>query len=67
VAVASLPGCTLPSDVTEIAGGPRFVSPPVRSTGGVVAVPLTQPGLGHDIDEELIARLAGRTLRIPAL
>ena len=67
VAVASLPGCTLPSDVTEIAGGPRFVSPPVRSTGGVVAVPLTQPGLGHDVDEELIARLADRTLRIPAL
>jgi O-succinylbenzoate synthase len=67
VAVASLPGCTLPSDVSEIAGGPRFVSPPVRSSGGVVAVPLTQPGLGHDVDEELIARLATRTLRIPAV
>lgn len=66
VAVASLPGCTLPSDVTEMAGGPKFVSPPVRSTGGVVAVPLTQPGLGHDIDEDLVARLANRTLRIPA-
>ncbi|GAA2112778.1 enolase C-terminal domain-like protein [Actinomadura alba] len=66
VAVASLPGCTLPSDVSEIAGGPAFVSPPVRGSGGVVAVPLTQPGLGHDIDDDRIAGLATRTLRIPA-
>ncbi|WP_342769885.1 enolase C-terminal domain-like protein [Thermomonospora umbrina] len=66
VALASLPGCTLPSDVTDPAGGPAFVSPPVRSSGGVVGVPLTQPGLGHEIDEERIARLATRTLRIPA-
>jgi O-succinylbenzoate synthase len=66
VAVASLPGCTLPSDVSEIAGGPAFVSPPVRGSGGVVAVPLTQPGLGHDVDDDRIIRLATRTLRIPA-
>lgn len=66
VALAGLPGCTLPSDVTDPAGGPAFVSPPVRSSGGVVAVPLTQPGLGHEIDETRIARLATRTLRIPA-
>lgn len=66
VAVASLPGCTLPSDVSEIVGGPSFVSPPVRANGGVVAVPLTQPGLGHDVDDDRIVRLATRTLRIPA-
>jgi O-succinylbenzoate synthase len=66
VAVASLPGCTLPSDVSEIAGGPAFVSPPVRGSGGVVAVPLTQPGLGHDVDDGRIASLATRTMRIPA-
>ncbi|RAY11168.1 O-succinylbenzoate synthase [Actinomadura craniellae] len=66
VALASMPGCTLPSDVSDPAGGPAFVSPPVRSSGGVVAVPLTQPGLGHDIDEALLARLAARTLRVPA-
>jgi O-succinylbenzoate synthase len=66
VAVASLPGCTLPSDVSEISGGPVFVSPPVRANGGVVAVPLTQPGLGHDVDQDRIMRLATRTLRIPA-
>lgn len=66
IAVASLPGCTLPSDVTQIGGGPTFVSPPVRASGGVVAVPLTQPGLGHDIDDARITRLATRALRIPA-
>lgn len=66
VAVASLPGCTMPSDVSEIAGGPSFVSPPVRPCGGVVAVPLTQPGLGHEINEARIARMATRALRIPA-
>ncbi|WP_119732026.1 enolase C-terminal domain-like protein [Thermomonospora amylolytica] len=66
VAMAGLPGCTLPSDVTDPAGGPAFVSPPVRSSGGVVGVPLTQPGLGHEVDEERIARLATETVRIPA-
>nr|WP_030168074.1 enolase C-terminal domain-like protein [Spirillospora albida] len=66
VALAALPGCTLPSDVTDPAGGPVFVTPPVRSSGGVVGVPLTQPGLGHEIDEDRIERLATRRLRIPA-
>ncbi|WP_018656105.1 enolase C-terminal domain-like protein [Actinomadura flavalba] len=64
VALASLPGCTLPSEVTDPSGGPVFVSPPVRSAGGVVGVPLTQPGLGHDVDEERIARLATRRMRL---
>lgn len=66
VALAGLPGCTLPSDVADPAGGPAFVSPPVRSSGGVVGVPLTQPGLGHEIDEGRIIRLAKQTLRLPA-
>ncbi|WP_443105599.1 enolase C-terminal domain-like protein [Actinomadura sp. 3N407] len=64
VALASLPGCTLPSDVSDPAGGPVFVTPPVRSSGGVVGVPLTQPGLGHEIDEARIERLATRRLRL---
>jgi O-succinylbenzoate synthase len=67
VALASLPGCTLPSDVSDPAGGPAFVSPPVRSSGGVVGVPLTQPGLGHEVDERRIERQASRRLRLPAL
>lgn len=65
VALASLPGCDLPSDVTE-APGSGVVSPPVAVNGGVVAVPLTQPGLGHDIDIDRVERLAHTTLRIPA-
>lgn len=65
VALASLPGCVLPSDVTEAAGS-GVVSPPVAVSGGVVAVPLTQPGIGHDIDEERVFRLAHTMLRIPA-
>lgn len=65
VALASLPGCVLPSDVTE-APASGVVSPPVAVNGGVVAVPLTQPGLGHDIDVERVVRLAHTTLRIPA-
>ncbi|MFC0042577.1 enolase C-terminal domain-like protein [Actinomadura rayongensis] len=66
VALAALPGCTLPSGVTDPAGGPVFVTPPVRSAGGVVGVPLTQPGLGHAIDEERIRKLATRRMRLPA-
>ncbi|WP_067815883.1 enolase C-terminal domain-like protein [Actinomadura kijaniata] len=65
VALAAMPGVTLPSDVTDPAGGPVFVTPPVRSSGGVVGVPLTQPGLGHEVDEERIERLASRRMRLP--
>jgi o-succinylbenzoate synthase len=66
VALASLPGCDLPSDVTETPTATAVVSPPVSVNGGVVAVPLTQPGLGHDIDEAMVARMARQALRIPA-
>ncbi|MCP2340796.1 enolase C-terminal domain-like protein [Actinomadura rupiterrae] len=66
VALASMPGVTLPSEVTDPAGGPVFVTPPVRSSGGVVGVPLTQPGLGHVIDEDAIVRLAREHHRLPA-
>jgi O-succinylbenzoate synthase len=66
VALAALPGCTLPSDVSDPAGGPVFVTPPVRSSGGLVGVPLTQPGLGHEIDEARIERLATRRMRLTA-
>jgi o-succinylbenzoate synthase len=66
VALASLPGCDLPSDVTETPSATAVVSPPVAVNGGVVAVPLTQPGLGHDVDEAMVTRMARRALRIPA-
>ncbi|QFG26487.1 enolase C-terminal domain-like protein [Actinomadura sp. WMMB 499] len=66
VALAALPGCTLPSDVSDPAQGPVYVTPPVRSSGGVVGVPLTQPGLGHEVDEARIERLASRRMRLSA-
>jgi O-succinylbenzoate synthase len=66
VALAGLPGCTLPSDMSEMAGGPAFVSPPVRASGGVMAVPFTQPGLGHEVDADAITRLATQIVRISA-
>ncbi|MEV4745935.1 enolase C-terminal domain-like protein [Streptosporangium amethystogenes subsp. fukuiense] len=58
VAAASLPGCTLPCDVAEPPRSAQIVDPPVGASGGVVAVPLTQPGLGHRIDEARVRRLA---------
>ncbi len=66
VALASLPGCDAPSDITESPSGIAVVSPPVSAVGGVVAVPFTQPGLGHQVDEALVARIARRSIRIPA-
>jgi O-succinylbenzoate synthase len=64
VAVASLPGCTLPSDVTEPPRSAQIVTPPVGASGGVVAVPLTQPGLGHLVDEDRVRRLASDSFRL---
>lgn len=64
VAVASLPGCTLPSDVAEPPRSAQVVLPPVGASGGVVAVPLTQPGLGHTVDEERVRRMARASFRV---
>ncbi|WP_169949544.1 enolase C-terminal domain-like protein [Microbispora sp. H11081] len=64
VAVASLPGCSLPSDVAEPPRSAQVVLPPVGASGGVVAVPLTQPGLGHTVDEDRVRRMARETFRV---
>ncbi|MBN6051933.1 O-succinylbenzoate-CoA synthase [Nonomuraea sp. RK-328] len=58
VALASLPGCTLPCDVTQPPRANQIVTPIVGANAGVVAVPFTQPGLGHTIDETRVRRLA---------
>ncbi|MFF5207454.1 enolase C-terminal domain-like protein [Streptosporangium sp. NPDC000396] len=58
VAAASLPGCGLPCDVAEPPRSAQMVIPPVGASGGVVAVPLTQPGLGHTVDVARVRRLA---------
>ncbi len=62
LAVASLPGFTLPSDVS---GSDKYylsdiVTVPIRADDGMVAVPRSQPGIGVDVDE---AVLAAHTLR----
>ncbi len=64
VAVASLPGCSLPSDVAEPPRSAQVVLPPVGASGGVVAVPLTQPGLGHTVDEDRVRRMARESFRV---
>jgi len=56
VALSSLPGFTLPSDVS---GSDKYyardiVVPPVSADAGVVTVP-TGPGLGARVDEEFVA------------
>ncbi|WP_433239997.1 enolase C-terminal domain-like protein [Streptosporangium sp. CA-135522] len=58
VAAASMPGCVLPCDVAEPPRSAQIVIPPVGASGGVVAVPLTQPGLGHTVDVARVRRLA---------
>ena len=51
VAISSLPGFTLPSDVSDSDKyyARDIIVPPVAAHDGVVTVP-TGPGLGHDVD-----------------
>lgn len=67
IAIAALPGFTLPSDVS---GSDKYyaqdvVEPPIRAAEGEVPVP-SGPGLGHEVDEALVRRLASDTLRLDA-
>ncbi|TQM10721.1 o-succinylbenzoate synthase [Pseudonocardia kunmingensis] len=63
VALSSLPGFTLPSDVS---GSDKYyardvVTPPIRADRGTVRVPWETPGLGHAVDEEFLRAHATRT------
>ncbi|WP_433186174.1 o-succinylbenzoate synthase [Actinoallomurus sp. CA-150999] len=63
VAIAALPGFTLPSDVS---GSDKYyerdvVEPPIRAADGLVPVP-SGPGLGHEVDEDLVRGLASAVL-----
>ncbi len=62
VAISSLPGFTLPSDVS--ASGKYYaediIEPAVTADGGVVTVP-TRPGLGAEVRTALIAEHAKQT------
>jgi O-succinylbenzoate synthase len=64
VAVASLPGCTLPCDVTQPPRNNQIVTPIVGANAGVIAVPFTQSGLGHTIDEDRVRRLSQDSFRV---
>lgn len=62
VAVSSLPGFLLPSDVS---GSDKYyerdiISPPIRAEQGLVQVQ-TGPGIGHEVDIEWITAHASRT------
>jgi O-succinylbenzoate synthase len=68
IAIASLPGFTLPGDVS---GSDKYfandvVTPPIRARGGQVPVPWGEPGIGHAVDEERVRREASATLALPA-
>lgn len=58
VALASLPGVSLPSEMPG--AGTRYrperdlVEPPVRAHDGIVPVPLVAPGLGHTVDTDAL-------------
>ncbi|MEU4015507.1 o-succinylbenzoate synthase [Microbacterium sp. NPDC028030] len=62
VAISSLPGFLLPSDVS---GSDKYyaadiVDPPVRAESGLVTVP-SAPGIGHEVLVERIERESSRT------
>ena len=62
VAINSLPGFTLPGDVSgsDRAYREDIVDPPIRAVEGAIGVPYDRPGLGFDPNP---ARIRERTLR----
>jgi o-succinylbenzoate synthase len=65
VALSSLPGFSLPSDVSasDKYYAQDVIIPAVTATRGVVQVP-TGPGLGHALDTDLIAANTVATLAL---
>ena len=66
IALASLPGFTLPSDVS---GSDKYfaddvVTPPIRARAGQVPVPWTEHGIGHAVDEQRVRAQASATLTL---
>ncbi|MFD3455034.1 o-succinylbenzoate synthase [Streptomyces sp. NPDC058691] len=63
LALAALPGFTLPSDVS---GSDKYyrrdvVSPPIRAVDGTVEVPRAEPGIGVTVEEHVVAEHTLRT------
>ena len=67
VALASLPGFTLPGDTSASSRyfAEDIIDPPVTSPGGMVAVP-DEPGIGHRVRIGLIEALKAAEEQIPA-
>ncbi|WP_017590980.1 enolase C-terminal domain-like protein [Nocardiopsis potens] len=63
VALASLPGITFPSEMpgAGVRAAREVVDPPVRAHDGIAPVPLTVPGLGHDVDAGALRSMAVET------
>lgn len=66
LALAGLPGFTLPSDVS---GSDKYyqrdiVTPPIRAVDGMVAVPRSRPGIGLDVDLDQLRQYTTRTWTI---
>lgn len=67
VALASLAGATLPVEMPGAGSrGRDLVVPPVRAHDGVVPVPLTASGLGHEVDPTALRSFTARTLLLDA-
>jgi O-succinylbenzoate synthase len=62
VAISSLPGFTLPGDVSgsDRAYREDIVDPPIRAHDGAIGVPLDRPGLGFDTN---LDRIKAHTIR----
>ena len=62
MAICSLPGFTLPGDVSgsDRAYREDIVDPPIRAHAGAIMVPLDRPGLGFDANFE---RVNARSVR----
>jgi O-succinylbenzoate synthase len=68
VAICSLPGFTLPGDVSgsDKAYREDIVDPPIRAHSGAISVPWDRPGLGFDANFERIKAATVRELALEA-
>jgi O-succinylbenzoate synthase len=68
VTICSLPGFTLPGDVSgsDKAYREDIVDPPIRATQGAIAVPWDRPGLGFEANIERIKAATVRELALQA-
>jgi O-succinylbenzoate synthase len=68
VAICSLPGFTIPGDVSgsDKAYRQDIVDPPIRAQAGSIPVPWNRPGLGFEANVERIKAATTRQLTLEA-